>query len=306
MNAGTILIEYRFPAHWPPKTPLVLVDNEDRGTRARLILSAAGRLELELHSGGAVDVHKFQTIRPTSPGYGRIAIAWGDGPPVLFMNGREVRSMQATGDEVLEIPLNPQPLPASGGFSIERDLLLRMSDEERLFLESLHDLERRLAGGTSYDLLMASGVLRKLLLDENPIAHQVNRHYRMPFVFEVLHPRSAPSIPATDPELQFDGLFPDGGTSRAVNEEQFWRHRILYHGNVDFTAREVVLAAAHVLGGVHLGKPKTESEHRMVDLAARIKAMNTPLPLHAVGDIALVVAAGLLPLANAIAKKYQG
>lgn len=52
MNAGTILIEYRFPAHWPPKTPLVLVDNEDRGTRARLILSAAGRLELELHSGG--------------------------------------------------------------------------------------------------------------------------------------------------------------------------------------------------------------------------------------------------------------
>jgi len=306
VNPGTLYILIRFPAQWPPAGPQVLLDNEDRGTRARLVVSSAGRPELELHTDGGTEIHRFQTIRPTGVGYGAMAVAWGEGPPSLFMNGKQVRSIEAAGDEVLEIPLKHKLLPTSQGISITGEALGRMHGEERLFLESLHDLERRLAGGTSYDLLMASGVVRKLLLDEAPIAHQANGHHRQQLVFKVLK-RSAP-LPgeAGDPELHFDALFPDGAPSVDVTEDQLWAHRVLYHGAVSFTAREVVLAAAHVLGGVHLRTPKTEPERRIVELARRIQAMNTPLPLYAVRDVALVVTAGLLPLASAVGARYQG
>lgn len=64
--------------------------------------------------------------------------------------------------------MKEQALPTSQGISITGEALGRMNGEERIFLESLHDLERRLAGGTSYDLLMASGIVQKMLLDETP------------------------------------------------------------------------------------------------------------------------------------------
>jgi hypothetical protein len=306
MKPGTMYILIRFPAQWPPSTPQVLLDNEDRGTRARLSVANLGRPRLELSADGDVEGHIFQTIQPTGIGYCAIAVTWGDGtPPSLFMNGKEVRSLKAAGDEVLEIPLKPEPLPTSQGITVTGEALGRMTAEERLFLESLHDLERRITGGTSYDLLMASGVVRKLLFDENPIAHQANRHHRVPLAFQVLRRSDPLPSDVPDPELHFDGLYPDGAAAIEVTEEQLWRHRVLYHGSTQFTTLDVLDAAAHVLGGVHLRKPKTDAERRIVELAQRIAAMNTPLPLYAVRDIAMIVASGLLPLARAVADKYQ-
>lgn len=57
---------------------------------------------------------------------------------------------------------------------------------DELFLYTMRDLRRRVEAPTDeYDLLMAAGLLRKLLLDDQPLVHQVNRRLRLKFAFEI-------------------------------------------------------------------------------------------------------------------------
>ena len=51
-----------------------------------------------------------------------------------------------------------------------------MSTRDELFLETLSDLESRCEPGrTEYDVLGIAGLLRKLLIDAQPLVDQVNR-----------------------------------------------------------------------------------------------------------------------------------
>ena len=53
-------------------------------------------------------------------------------------------------------------------------------DPEHLFVETLDDLSRRIEPGhPEYDVLMSAALLRKLLLEEQPLPDQVNRAYRL-------------------------------------------------------------------------------------------------------------------------------
>ena len=62
----------------------------------------------------------------------------------------------------------------------------RRVDRDRLFLETLQDLETRSAGrATEYEVLRSAVLLRELLLDESPLVHQVNRDRNMPLMFRV-------------------------------------------------------------------------------------------------------------------------
>jgi hypothetical protein len=57
-------------------------------------------------------------------------------------------------------------------------------DRDRLFLETLRDLEARSAGGaTEYEVLRSAVLLRQLLLDQSPLLHQVNRDRKIPITF---------------------------------------------------------------------------------------------------------------------------
>jgi len=57
-------------------------------------------------------------------------------------------------------------------------------DVDRLFLETMNDLDRRLdAPVDEYDVLMIAPLLRKLLLDDSPLVHLVNRQRRVKFRF---------------------------------------------------------------------------------------------------------------------------
>ena len=51
-------------------------------------------------------------------------------------------------------------------------------DPERLFVHALDDLERRAAATDEYEVLMAAGLLRKLLMDAHPLVDQVNVNVR--------------------------------------------------------------------------------------------------------------------------------
>ena len=56
---------------------------------------------------------------------------------------------------------------------------------DELFLRTLEDLDRRTTVPDEYEALLAAGLLRKLLLDEAPLAHQVNRYRRERIRFRI-------------------------------------------------------------------------------------------------------------------------
>ena len=56
---------------------------------------------------------------------------------------------------------------------------------DQLFLRTLEDLDRRTTVADEYEVLLAAGLLRKLLLDEVPLVHQVNRYRRERIRFRI-------------------------------------------------------------------------------------------------------------------------
>jgi hypothetical protein len=52
-------------------------------------------------------------------------------------------------------------------------------DPEALFVRTLDDLGRRAGETDEYEVLLAAGLLRKLLMDDHPLVDQVNADHRL-------------------------------------------------------------------------------------------------------------------------------
>ena len=67
----------------------------------------------------------------------------------------------------------------------------RLSADE-LFVESAQDLQQRTRlNARSYDLLHVPILIRRLILDDRPVVHTVNRQRRFPLIFTVVPLRAA-------------------------------------------------------------------------------------------------------------------
>jgi hypothetical protein len=61
-------------------------------------------------------------------------------------------------------------------------------DRNQLFLETIADIEKRTRpASTEYERTMVAALLRKLLLDGDPLCHQVNKVRREEIKFIVNH-----------------------------------------------------------------------------------------------------------------------
>jgi len=88
-----------------------------------------------------------------------------------------------------------------------------MNERENLFLKIYEDIENRLTQEDSYEILQISALLRKLLLDKQPLIDQVNRTYRNKILFEITENQLyQPGMPKPNFYSIQDGLDPD--TSR--------------------------------------------------------------------------------------------
>ncbi|MEE8169381.1 MAG: hypothetical protein V3T70_02425, partial [Phycisphaerae bacterium] len=74
----------------------------------------------------------------------------------------------------------------------------------------------------------------------------------------------------------------------------------------DYTARDVIKAAAHLKGGVHAGKPETARDMGLLDLDEVLRVGGIDASLAALRCIINVVLRGLQPLVDAIAKANVG
>ena len=65
-----------------------------------------------------------------------------------------------------------------------------MTEVENLFVNTIKDIENRLSNSDPYEILLISGLIRKLFFDDYPLVDQVNRIYRFKLQFEITVPQT--------------------------------------------------------------------------------------------------------------------
>lgn len=176
-----------------------------------------------------------------------------------------------------------------------------MHDDE-LFLRTIEDLSKKINLGTEYDWLMASALVRKLLVDGHPLAGQVNRAYGLKLRFEV------PDVTGAVDEHTIVFMVGDGllGAlpTRTVNRDGFLAAPFIYVRPRWFTVHEVVDTVAQALGGVHLGAPKAGSEQDLSALNASLQVLGGGAAVAQIRGIGHMTIVGLKPLAAAVAARH--
>ncbi|HCG02027.1 MAG TPA: hypothetical protein DEV93_15970 [Chloroflexi bacterium] len=179
---------------------------------------------------------------------------------------------------------------------------------EELFLQTLLDLEQRLLQADEYALLRAAALLRQLLLEEHPIAIEVNRSCRLKLTFTV-----------TDMGPYFEMLLQDGATfystedgldpgtapfgqSLYLTRDQFLKRRVMVVNGSILSVHDVIDQLAHIEGGVHVGTARTAKEKALKEAATAFRIGDLPGGTRMIAAIARVTLVALRDLRVAVQK----
>ncbi|MDA1330530.1 MAG: hypothetical protein DWG76_06775 [Chloroflexi bacterium] len=179
-----------------------------------------------------------------------------------------------------------------------------MNEKEELFIETIGDLKKRLESTNEYEILGISGLLRKLLIDNNPLVHQVNRNYKKKLDFEIsvdqfFENLDKPGIPR--PEMYFvqDGIDPEtsrpGKASKSVGLQALLATPVMLIKEKVYSVKDIVKFEANVMGGVHSGYPDSSQEQISV-ISAEISIGGFRASLRQLKAIGRIVVRALEPL----------
>ena len=179
-----------------------------------------------------------------------------------------------------------------------------MNHRERLFLDTFADLGAKAASPDRYGLIRASGSLRLLLLDAEPLVHQVNRDYRLKlqFTFRELPKTGQENVIAAWVRLPKGNNPRDESKTTTAGLDTFLAAGCLAVNGRVLTVRDVILTNANVKGGVHLGRlGKEDVGEAGVLMADRVIIVGgAEASLAALLGIIQVTLEGLKPLAEAV------
>jgi hypothetical protein len=175
------------------------------------------------------------------------------------------------------------------------------SYEEWLFAGTLDDLEEKLASKNAYQALMTAGLLRKLLLDDRIcLLEQVNRKLREQIEFAFV-PQSPPSDAAIWGAMDgFDGL--DLANRNGMVKaplKKFLSQPILRVGQDVFEVRDIIYQLAHVMGGVHVGRPANRKQAILKRLSI-LQVGGAPVLVRSVLSVGRITHRAMLPLRRRI------
>jgi hypothetical protein len=180
---------------------------------------------------------------------------------------------------------------------------------QALFDRHIDELARMVDDHTTWDeyaMLRASAILRSLLLDDDPLLHQVNRARRLKLFFIVRHNNALMElIFARPPQVWMaqdalsPRLMPGPGEDLALKIKDFFAYRALYVDGQDVTIKDLILHVANVEGGVHAGKPRDALGAALVDVNRRVRVGlggGVAATMRAVADIVVATARPLTSL----------
>lgn len=177
-----------------------------------------------------------------------------------------------------------------------------------LFLFTMADLRKRIEHPQDeYDLLMAAGLLRKLLLDEQPLVHQVNRELRVKLTFCVATNDAYEAVVFEDNPLIYvvnDGIYPPSALPSAVVKEMkldvFLARRAAFVQGHDVTVKDLIFQLAHVEGAIHAGTPKGDKEKVLAGASDSIRIGGAGMVASTMRGIGRVVLEALSPIEAAL------
>jgi hypothetical protein len=201
-----------------------------------------------------------------------------------------------------------------------KNLFLSVLDELRECVTAVDNKQ----GSEEYLAIRISRLLRQLLLDNSPLIDQINREFRLKIRYGVgytwddeyrLNPILARSYTkktlgfwmATNslypPIAEKLGLLARRGGIKFLNRDEFLATPMMYVPDQFITARQLILHAANIKGGVHLGTPKSEADRATEAIYDSMFMVTTPVTLNAVVAIGRVVVDSLDPLRAAVTSK---
>lgn len=178
-------------------------------------------------------------------------------------------------------------------------------DVDSLFLASVKDLERYAAAGDDYSMLRAAALLRQVLMDESPLAHQANRERRLRLRFPVCGRKYAETVLAAGPVFysRLGAIHRSGSQGHDLEEiplDAFLSTTVLKLGNNVVSVGDLISISANVLGGVHRGAARGAKEQSVEDFNRRVVAFGQPITAAQMRPVILVALEGLQPLVGAI------
>jgi hypothetical protein len=178
-------------------------------------------------------------------------------------------------------------------------------DVQSLFVETLDELATRAEAHDEYDVLMAAGLIRKLLLDAAPLVDQVNRSHRLKLVFEIGESGAfPPGVPAPTHWAAQDGLDPNTAPPfvrrRQVTRDELLATVVVISNGSSHSVRDVVLFEANVMGAIHAGSAKEDKDRVFLELNSALAIGGHRVSLRQLKAISRVVLRGLEPLRQAV------
>jgi hypothetical protein len=174
-----------------------------------------------------------------------------------------------------------------------------------LFLETLTELERYVAIGDDYSMLRGAALLRQLLLDENPLVHQVNRTHKLKIRFIVCGRPYREVVLARGPVfysalggIHTSGPFPH--QAEHVPLDKFLATQVVKLGNQLLSIGDLISISANVMGGVHKGEPRTTKERILADFNRQVTVGGQTLSAAQLKSVILVVLESLKPIHKAV------
>lgn len=185
-----------------------------------------------------------------------------------------------------------------------------LTQQERLYLKTLDDLNSRISSHDPYEILGASLLIRKLFLDDHPLVDQVNREHKLKFVFNVcLLTPLPPGLAEPAVYTIQDGLDPDtcrpGKPTSQLGRDQFFRIVVLFRNGIKYTIKDTVLFEANIMGGVHAGTAKSEKEKILKILNEEFSIGGYSTSLRQLQAIGRIVIKALAPLTQRVKSKLK-
>jgi hypothetical protein len=176
-------------------------------------------------------------------------------------------------------------------------------DVDTLFLETLADLRRRSNPGPEYEVQQLAALLRKLLLDGQPLVDAANRARRLPLRFRVydgspyqdLVLSSGPIFYSLQDAFDPETVLVANARLAEVNRNGLLARGLVLLNGVWFSVADVVKYVAHVEGAVHRGEPTDDKQRALAASGIGIGGYDSPV-VRSLLAVARVVARGLEPL----------
>jgi hypothetical protein len=182
-------------------------------------------------------------------------------------------------------------------------------DAEALFLRTLDDLEQRGEATDEYEVLLAAGLLRKLLMDSHPLVDQVNVSHHLKLRFQINGPTAYEEMVLTAGPIYWsleDAIDPGIDhplglrAPQDVTRDQLLARRVMMVNGQEVSVRDLIDQLAHIEGAVHAAKPREPREAVLKEAARNLYIGGLPAGVRQIQAIVRVVLRGLAPLREAV------